>query len=134
MKKRYLLSLLAVSVASACQAHAEMYAAPVTPSQSDFGGVGLMQVPTARMAKEGEFSLNFRDNDQYRKEHRPSYLLCGDQYRLAHRVFTMLLEMPVNVLDHHHRRIDHHADAYSEAAERREISRQTGVPHQDKSD
>ncbi|PQK75443.1 YjbH domain-containing protein [Pantoea ananatis] len=66
MKKRYLLSLLAVSVASACQAHAEMYAAPVTPSQSDFGGVGLMQVPTARMAKEGEFSLNFRDNDQYR--------------------------------------------------------------------
>ncbi len=66
MKKRYLLSLLAVSVTSACQAQAEMYEAPVTPSQSDFGGVGLMQVPTARMAREGEFSLNFRDNDQYR--------------------------------------------------------------------
>lgn len=37
------------------------------PSQSDFGGVGLMQMPTARMAKEGEFSINYIDNDQYRR-------------------------------------------------------------------
>lgn len=66
MKKRYLFSLLAVSVATACQAQAETWPAPVGPSQSDFGGVGLMQVPTARMAREGEFSLNARDNDQYR--------------------------------------------------------------------
>jgi hypothetical protein len=28
-----------------------------TPTQSDFGGVGLMQTPTARMAPEGEFSF-----------------------------------------------------------------------------
>ncbi|MFL6614260.1 MAG: YjbH domain-containing protein [Pantoea agglomerans] len=66
MKKRYLISLLAVSVAAACQAQADTWPEPVGPSQSDFGGVGLMQVPTARMAKEGEFSLNARDNDQYR--------------------------------------------------------------------
>ncbi|UJL37383.1 YjbH domain-containing protein [Pantoea agglomerans] len=66
MKKRYLFSLLAVSVAAACQAQADTWPEPVGPSQSDFGGVGLMQVPTARMAKEGEFSLNARDNDQYR--------------------------------------------------------------------
>ncbi|WP_312057299.1 YjbH domain-containing protein [Pantoea brenneri] len=66
MKKRYLFSLLAVSVATACQVEAETWPAPVGPSQSDFGGVGLMQVPTARMAREGEFSLNARDNDQYR--------------------------------------------------------------------
>ena len=31
-----------------------------------FGGVGLLQTPTARMAREGEISLNYRDNDQYR--------------------------------------------------------------------
>jgi len=66
MKKCYLFSLLAVSVAAACQAQADTWPAPVGPSQSDFGGVGLMQVPTARMAREGEFSLNARDNDQYR--------------------------------------------------------------------
>ena len=66
MKKRYLFSLLAVSVAAACQAQADTWPEPGGPSQSDFGGVGLMQVPTARMAKEGEFSLNARDNDQYR--------------------------------------------------------------------
>ncbi|MGY3854297.1 YjbH domain-containing protein [Aeromonas aquatilis] len=40
---------------------------PYGPSQSDFGGVGLMQMPTARMAKEGEFSANYFDNDQYRR-------------------------------------------------------------------
>lgn len=66
MKKRYLLSLLSFSVTCALQAQAASYPEPVGPSQSDFGGVGLMQVPTARMAKEGEFSLNYRNNDQYR--------------------------------------------------------------------
>ncbi|WP_421505347.1 YjbH domain-containing protein [Erwinia rhapontici] len=65
MKKRYLLSLLSLSVACACQVQAAGYPDPIGPSQSDFGGVGLMQVPTARMAKEGEFSLNYRYNDQY---------------------------------------------------------------------
>ena len=49
-----------------CLRRMPVQAEPVGPSQSDFGGVGLMQTPTARMAKEGEFSLNFRDNDQYR--------------------------------------------------------------------
>ena len=37
------------------------------PSQSDFGGVGLIETPTARMAREGEFSANYMDNDQYRR-------------------------------------------------------------------
>jgi len=64
MKKTYLYSLLALSVSVAC--HAQTYPAPVGPSQSDFGGVGLMQTPTARMARDGELSLNYRDNEQYR--------------------------------------------------------------------
>lgn len=40
---------------------------PVTVSQSDFGGVGLLQTPTARMHDEGEFSLNYVDNEQFRR-------------------------------------------------------------------
>ena len=64
MKNKTLYSLLALAVSAAC--HAETFPAPVGPSQSDFGGVGLLQTPTARMAREGEFSLNYRDNDQYR--------------------------------------------------------------------
>ncbi|OSO91799.1 hypothetical protein B7E00_10060 [Aeromonas hydrophila] len=40
---------------------------PLGPSQSDFGGAGLLQMPTARMAKEGEFSANYFDNEQYRR-------------------------------------------------------------------
>ncbi|HEY0208330.1 YjbH domain-containing protein, partial [Acerihabitans sp.] len=64
MKTQYLLSLIALSVASACQAAS--YTEPLGPSQMDMGGAGLLQTPTARMAKDGEFSLNYRDNDQYR--------------------------------------------------------------------
>ncbi|MCG8706873.1 YjbH domain-containing protein [Brenneria sp. 4F2] len=40
---------------------------PAGVSQSDFGGTGLLQTPTARMAETGEFSLNYRDNDEYRR-------------------------------------------------------------------
>ncbi|MCT4707466.1 YjbH domain-containing protein [Enterobacteriaceae bacterium H16N7] len=64
MKNKYIYSLLALAVSTAC--HAETFPAPIGPSQSDFGGVGLLQTPTARMARTGEFSANYRDNDQYR--------------------------------------------------------------------
>lgn len=40
---------------------------PAGVSQSDFGGTGLLQTPTARMAEVGEFSLNYRDNEEYRR-------------------------------------------------------------------
>ncbi|GAA0856130.1 YjbH domain-containing protein [Aliiglaciecola litoralis] len=35
-------------------------------SQTVRGGVGLIQTPTARMAKEGSFTVNYNDIDQYR--------------------------------------------------------------------
>ncbi|MDF5191133.1 YjbH domain-containing protein [Vibrio parahaemolyticus] len=35
------------------------------PSQSDFGGVGLMQMPTGRMAPEGEFNFSVTNSDEY---------------------------------------------------------------------
>ena len=37
------------------------------PTQSDFGGVGLMQMPTARMGRSGEFTLFYYDNEEYRR-------------------------------------------------------------------
>ncbi len=40
---------------------------PYGPSQGSFGGVGLLQIPSARMAKTGEFSANYFDDDQYRR-------------------------------------------------------------------
>ncbi|ANR79696.1 hypothetical protein BBB57_16455 [Kosakonia sacchari] len=64
MKKSFVISLLALGISAAC--HAESYPDPIGPSQSDFGGVGLLQTPTARMAPEGELSFNYRDNHQYR--------------------------------------------------------------------
>ncbi|BBM65873.1 WbfB protein [Vibrio alfacsensis] len=40
---------------------------PVTlrASQTDFGGVGLMQMPSGRMAPEGEFNIGVNINDDY---------------------------------------------------------------------
>ena len=43
----------------------EFYSAKLEPSQSDFGGVGLMQMPTGRMAREGQFSFNGTWNNEY---------------------------------------------------------------------
>ena len=40
-------------------------APPLRPSQMDFGGVGLMQMPTARMSKEGEFNFSFTNSNEY---------------------------------------------------------------------
>ena len=39
--------------------------ARLSTSQSDFGGVGLMQMPTGRAAPEGEFNLGGTFNDEY---------------------------------------------------------------------
>ena len=66
MKTTHLLSYLALAVSTACHAGVTSYPDPILLSQTDFGGTGLMQVPTARIAPEGEFSLNYRSNDQYR--------------------------------------------------------------------
>lgn len=40
-------------------------APPLRPSQMDFGGVGLMQMPTGRMAPEGEFNIAVTSSDEY---------------------------------------------------------------------
>ncbi|MFS1909702.1 YjbH domain-containing protein [Vibrio sp. 10N.286.48.B7] len=64
------LTLLSVltSAALSQQAAADPFEpATLTPSQSDFGGVGLMQMPTGRMAREGEFSINGDWTEQYHK-------------------------------------------------------------------
>lgn len=37
----------------------------LTPSYTDFGGVGLMQMPSGRMAKEGQFSFGASVNNEY---------------------------------------------------------------------
>ena len=66
MNKLFLLSGLALAISSACHAELRTWPDPIGPSQSDFGGTGLMQMPDARFGREGEFSVNYRDNNQYR--------------------------------------------------------------------
>ncbi|WP_417615583.1 YjbH domain-containing protein [Oceanisphaera sp.] len=66
------LNCAALAAAVALILHAPARADELTPfvpmpSQSDFGGTGLMQMPSARMNKEGEFSINYFDTDQYRR-------------------------------------------------------------------
>lgn len=40
-------------------------APPLQPSQMDYGGVGLMQMPTGRMAPEGEFNFSVTSSNEY---------------------------------------------------------------------
>ena len=59
------LGLLAVSVTAYGQdISPELYH---QPTQMDMGGVGLMQMPTARMNRAGEFTALYYDNDEYRR-------------------------------------------------------------------
>ncbi|OEE49338.1 hypothetical protein A1OS_23515 [Enterovibrio norvegicus] len=44
-------------------------------SQSDFGGVGLMQMPSGRSAPEGEFSVGYTANEDYRHYHASLQLM-----------------------------------------------------------
>lgn len=70
MNQLPLFSLSALALAVSCAVSAEPTSERfdrLGPSQSDFGGVGLMETPTARMAREGEFSANYMDNEQYRR-------------------------------------------------------------------
>ncbi|WP_409420433.1 YjbH domain-containing protein [Pseudaeromonas sp. ZJS20] len=64
------MSLVALACCTAFTAQADDYNPRldgIGPSQGDFGGVGLLQMPTARMARTGEFSVNYMDNEQYRR-------------------------------------------------------------------
>ncbi len=59
---------LALSLAGSVTAVAQEvpFEAPkLQPSQMDFGGVGLMQMPTGRMAEEGEFNFSVTGSDEY---------------------------------------------------------------------
>ncbi|GAM75864.1 putative outer membrane lipoprotein YmcA [Vibrio ishigakensis] len=58
-------AFIAVCLAPMTISADEFYSAKLEPSQSDFGGVGLMQMPTGRMAREGQFSFNGTWNNEY---------------------------------------------------------------------
>ncbi|MGL6122662.1 MAG: YjbH domain-containing protein, partial [Shewanella sp.] len=60
------LSALSVALLPLWHATADEFSYPtLLPSQSDFGGVGLMQMPTGRMAPEGEFNFATTYNNEY---------------------------------------------------------------------
>ena len=60
-RARYLFPLLAASLVWPAVASADRY----RTTQHDFGGVGLLQTPTARMAPEGSFSFNANRTSPY---------------------------------------------------------------------
>ena len=60
------LSALSLALIPLLHVSADEFSYPtLLPSQSDFGGVGLMQMQTGRMAPEGEFNFATSYNDEY---------------------------------------------------------------------
>ena len=65
MKKSYLATLISFFCVSAyAQQGFEIQSADY--SQTNHGGVGLIQMPTARHNEAGKFSLNYQDSQEYR--------------------------------------------------------------------
>ncbi|RUO80276.1 YjbH domain-containing protein [Idiomarina tyrosinivorans] len=69
--KRYfawmLISVSGLAAAQSAPALAQQTYGNVEPTLNDLGGVGLLQMPSARHADEGEFSLQYYDNQEYRR-------------------------------------------------------------------
>ncbi len=63
---RLLILTMALLLAVTAEANPRRFER-LPPSQSDFGGVGLLQIPTARMAPAGEFSLHYSDVEPYQR-------------------------------------------------------------------
>ncbi|MGF1703705.1 YjbH domain-containing protein [Photobacterium makurazakiensis] len=60
------LSAITLAMLPVLSTQADEFSYPTfIPSQSDFGGVGLIQMPTGRSAKEGEFTVGATYNDEY---------------------------------------------------------------------
>ncbi|PSW11188.1 hypothetical protein C9J01_17165 [Photobacterium rosenbergii] len=60
------LSAIALALMPIFHAQADAFDYPTfTPSQADFGGVGLIQMPSGRMAREGEINVAGTYNDEY---------------------------------------------------------------------
>lgn len=62
----FALSPLLLAMSAAVNAEQRWQLPPAGVSQSAHGGVGLIQVPTARMASEGNLAINYSDNEEYR--------------------------------------------------------------------
>lgn len=63
------IALLSVSMGAAFLANAQTISSTLLnqPTQSDTGGAGLIQMPSARMSTPGEFHALYYDNDEYRR-------------------------------------------------------------------
>lgn len=68
-----LVAAVGLAIVFPLQAHAQEHAQEHEKqqenpySQSDYGGVGLIQMPSARMNSEGDFSFNYVDNQEFRR-------------------------------------------------------------------
>ena len=65
MKKLYLSTVITTLLSPVVVAETNQ-PLPTTYSQMNQGGVGLIQMPTARQNEEGSFSLNYQDSEEYR--------------------------------------------------------------------
>lgn len=66
MKKSCLAALLSMLLCSEVFADERFSPVQNNYSQSNHGGIGLIQMPTARMNDAGAFSLNYQDSEEYR--------------------------------------------------------------------
>lgn len=60
------LIIVALSTSGKAEEKPRLHDYETIYSYSDLGGVGLLQTPTSRMMRDGEFALGYKDNGEYR--------------------------------------------------------------------
>jgi hypothetical protein len=69
-------AMLTTTAIATTMANADEFTTPIlTPSQTDFGGVGLMQMPTARSGQDGDFNFGATVSDDYQHIYASMQLL-----------------------------------------------------------
>lgn len=66
-KKILVLAMACACVPAPLAAPLASDSEPYRYSAGDYGGVGLLQTPTARMNSQGEFTINYSDTQEYRR-------------------------------------------------------------------
>jgi hypothetical protein len=98
--------------------------------QRDRDGHGQRREHLALQAGETEQRQQHQDYDQHPGDHRAGNLLGGAVHHVqAAGAGRGLTELGMDVLDHHHGRVHQDADRDRQAAERHEVGRLAGEPH-----
>ena len=81
---------------------------------------------------EGQQRRKYDQHDHRARHHRHRHILAGAVDQVQARQGLLARQLGNDVLHHHHRGVDDHADGYDQSAQAHQVGRQAGDGHQEK--